>query len=374
MSKHVTQQQRTIEGLQYLRGIAALMVVFFHARSYFGEVPDWTRIGSRGVDIFFVISGFIMMYTTRHCTHEVSPWRAAGEFLGKRFVRVVPLYWIALLWAAWPYFSHWIAGADSLAALAAGITPDLASIFKDFAFIPHPSLDEEEMGEMFPVLIQGWTLNYEVVFYLLFGIGMLSGQYRVVLVSAVLAGAVVAGKLLHFSGDAGRFYTSPILLEFIFGMVVYEIHSRSEHLRFSRLTLLFLGVLGCLLLVTGSAANDKVVLGSAAALIVWLSIQLFRGVRSFPLQLLGDASYSIYLFHLATSRAARQLVQDLGLTSANYTDIALAIGINMALAVGLGIVIYYSLERPLLSLLRRRLRKTVAADPLPALLPAASGK
>ena len=176
MNTQPLKKTQSIEGLQYLRGIAALMVVFYHSRSYFGDVPDWTRIGSRGVDIFFVISGFIMAYATRHLADDVTAIKASLIFLSKRFIRVVPLYWVALLWASSVYWINWVSTSGSLEELYLNISPELISIAKDFLFIPHLSIDEDEQGEIFPVLIQGWTLNYEMFFYFIFAIAMLFRQ------------------------------------------------------------------------------------------------------------------------------------------------------------------------------------------------------
>ena len=352
MTAGPTEKNKSIEGIQYLRGVASLMVVFFHSRSYFGVVPDWTRIGSRGVDIFFVISGFIMVYATRNIVNDVSAIRSSATFLGKRFIRVVPLYWIALFLTASPYLTNWIASASSPLELYSNISPEIISIAKDFAFIPHPSIDEDEQGEIFPVLIQGWTLNYEIAFYLLFGISILTRRYRIVTASAIIAGMVLLGQFFHIHKVAWQFYTSTILLEFVFGMLVYEIYVKTQHLIFNRMTLFSLSILGLLLLSIGSGTNDKVVLGAAAAIIVWVFIQVFRDLHYWPLKLLGDASYSIYLFHLASFKLARSVVEFLGLAPTDYFNIITIIGIQVVISVITGVGVYYVIEKPLLRFLR----------------------
>lgn len=344
MSITSQESSKSIIGIQYLRGIASLMVVFFHTRSYFGVVPDWTRIGSRGVDIFFVISGFIMVYATRRHDKDISTLRTCGRFLGKRFIRVVPLYWLALLITVYPYLVYWFESAR--------MTPDLISIFKDFSFIPHLSIDPDEKGEIFPALIQGWTLNYEVFFYLLFGIALLTRQYRVITLSLMLAGLVLLGRLHHFHDIPAIFYTNTILLEFVFGMILYEIYAKSRDLEFNRVTLWSLGIIGVLLLSAGSGTNDKVVLGAASAIIVWVFIQAFRNVQFWPLKLLGDASYSIYLFHLASFKLARALVSLFSLEPSGYVNISVIVAIHVVVSVVTGIAVYYFIEKPMLQVLR----------------------
>jgi len=352
MAENIKEKFNTIEGIQYLRGVAALMVVFFHARSYFGVVPEWTRIGSRGVDIFFVISGFIIVYATRNIGNDVSAIRSCATFLGKRFIRVVPLYWIALSFTAFPYFVYWFHSAASITGMFDKINYELMTIFKDYAFIPHFSIDEDEKGEIFPILIQGWTLNYEVAFYFLFGLTILTRQYRIITAALLISGMVLLGRLHHFQEISGLFYTSPILLEFVYGMLLYEIYVKTHHLTFNKMTLISLAVVGMLLLYIGSGTNNRVVLGASAALIVWTFIQVFRDVRCGPLKLLGDASYSIYLFHLLSFKLARVVVEFLSLKPNGYVNILSIIGIHVLVSVASGIAVYYIIEKPLLRLFR----------------------
>ena len=314
------------------------MVVFFHARSYFGVVPDWTRLGSRGVDIFFVISGFIMVYATRKLGNELSAVKSCTTFLGKRFIRVVPLYWLALIVTVYPYLFNWVNTGV--------ITSDLITIFKDFAFIPHLSIDIDEKGEIFPALIQGWTLNYEVIFYLLFGLAILTRQYRNITLIVVLLGLVVTGRLHHFHYIPAIFYTNTILLEFVFGMILYEIYIKTQDLHFSKFTLWFIAI-----------TNDKVVLGAASAIIVWSFIRAFRETNYWLLKLLGDASFSIYLFHLTAFKLAREVVSLLSISPSNYFNIIAIIAIHAIISILVGVAIYFVIEKPLLKILRNAFDK-----------------
>lgn len=345
----LNENSKSIIGIQYLRGVASLMVVLFHARSYFHAAPEWARLGSRGVDIFFVISGFIMVYATRKIANEISPLKSCGSFLGKRFIRVVPLYWLALLITAYPYFINWYETAS--------ITPDLVTIFKDFCFIPHLSIVEDEKGEIFPVLIQGWTLNYEMFFYVIFGVALLTRRHRVITATLILAGLVLLGRLHHFHDIPAIFYTNTILLEFIYGMLLYEIYEKTHDLNFNRMTLWSLAVIGFLLLNIGSGTNNKVVLGAASALIVWVFIQAFRDAHSRPLQVLGDASYSIYLFHLVAFDLARTIVAYFSINPSGYVNVITIIAIHVACSIVIGIAIYYFVEKPLLALMRNGFEK-----------------
>lgn len=358
----------SIEGVQYLRGIAALMVVFFHSRSYFTDVAAWTGIGARGVDLFFVISGFIMAYSTRHIGHGSPIARESLIFLAKRVIRIVPLYWIALLWTSAPYWVHWL--SMSPINLFTNPSPELIAIAKDFFFIPHLSIDEDEVGEIFPILIQGWTLNYEMFFYGLFALSMLFRRYRLFAASFVLITLVLTGKIHKFSDVAGLVYTAGILIEFVFGMMVFHVYSKTQHLTFDRMTLLVLGVIGFLLLNSGSSVNDKYVLAVAASIIVLVFIHAFRGAHLRTLQILGDASYSIYLFHPAAFGLTRWFIGYIGLGREGYPHIVLIVLMQVVVAMTIGIAIYYVVEKPMLKGLRNLLQRALST---PVRIPPAIG-
>src|SRR5215831_4540480 len=143
-----------ILGLQYVRGIAAMMVVYHHtgfqifkAGGHVG-LPLW-QLGAAGVDLFFVTSGFIMWVTTQDA--HVTP----AEFCYRRIVRVAPLYWLATLF---------LLGVSLAAPQLLGTTKfDPGHAMESLLFVPveHPIF----AGEALPFIIQGWTLNYEMFFY-----------------------------------------------------------------------------------------------------------------------------------------------------------------------------------------------------------------
>ena len=150
MSK--TQSNDHLLSIQYLRAVAALMVVFHHiinAKPWlFNPLENYPSLAT-GVDIFFVISGFIMYVAARN--------EAPLEFLKKRIIRIVPLYWVATL--------AFVIVKTKLHIFS--LTPeDWLHIAKSLAFIPHH--DPTNPGKIWPYLIQGWTLNYEMFFYLIF--------------------------------------------------------------------------------------------------------------------------------------------------------------------------------------------------------------
>ena len=357
MTTEALKKTDSIVGLQYLRGVAALMVVFFHSRSYFTDFAVWTGLGARGVDIFFVISGFIMAHSTRHIGHDSSLARESFMFLVKRIVRVVPLYWVALLWTSAPYWMNWLSTATSPFDLYLNHNNEFTGIIKDFFFIPHISIDPDEEGEIYPIVIQGWTLNYEMFFYGLFALSMFFRTYRLVAASLIIVALVVSGKIHKFGDVAGLFYTNRILIEFVFGMMVFHVYAKTQHLTFDRMTLLVLGIIGFVLLNSGTSHNDKYVLAVAASIIALVFIHAFRGVHLRPLKLLGDASYSIYLFHPAVFEQVRWFIRSIGLGREGYLNIVTIVMLQVVTAIIIGIAIYYVIEKPMLKVLRNLLER-----------------
>jgi exopolysaccharide production protein ExoZ len=355
------ESNKSINGLQYLRGIAALMVVFHHSLNYFDDVANWTDIGARGVNIFFVISGFIMAYTTKQVQANSSALTESAVFLSKRFIRVVPLYWVALLWTSSRYWIPWLDSSDSLKELYWNLNTTLVTVAEDFIFIPHYSISVDLPNKIYPILIPGWTINYEIFFYFIFGISILAGRYRLLLASIVMLMLVAIGQIYQFSDAIYNFYTSSVLIDFVFGMIVYVIHKKTHNLSFGRLNFLVLGALGCFLLYIGAQLLYGLVTATAAAIIVWNFIHMFHNYRNGILKLLGDASYSIYLFHVASFSLVESLVNSIGLSADGMINIFMIIILHISVATIVGIAIYLAVEKPLLKILRHILMRTVSA-------------
>ncbi|MCI1710745.1 MAG: acyltransferase [Chiayiivirga sp.] len=177
-----------LDGLQVLRAVAALSVVVFHAGRYVADrVPEaaW-RWGEFGVDVFFVLSGCVMAWATR-------PGTPALAFFARRFARIAPMYWLATLVVAvalwqWPSLFH-----------AAVLDP--MHLAQSLAFLPHYSPGAPD--QIWPLFVPGWTLNYEMYFYLVFAATLpwiTSAGWRVVVVTALLAMGVAVAR--PFSGPA----------------------------------------------------------------------------------------------------------------------------------------------------------------------------
>lgn len=283
-----------IDGIQVLRFVAATMVVVHHATQ---ATTNWLSFGAAGVDVFFVISGFIMAYTTGRSPQGAD---SAGRFILRRIARIVPLYWLAIIWTT------------------RRTAPDL-NLLRDFFFIPH--YNEQIPSMITPIIVQGWTLNYEMMFYVIFGACLISSKRYVVLLAVLLLLPIVGGML---PGLYGKFYGNSIVYEFGFGVLLQLAVRRYGYPDWHRNTFLALLVLGFIGLIYGYDFEPRWFFqGAPAVLVVWSGIRALEGWNRVPL--LGDASYAIYLFHWASFGAVKPLAPHLSITALNLVTIATGI-------------------------------------------------
>ena len=327
---------KTLYGIQYLRGLAAVAVVGFHAAL---RANGHFLIGEAGVDLFFVLSGFLMVAIT---TEETRPLR----FLRDRVTRIVPAYWIAT--------SVFLLGA--LIGVLPGVRLDLWHVASSYLFLPSRM---PGMIEVWPLLVPGWTLNFEMFFYVLFAASLLAPRrFQLPIVTAVLAAQVALGALFHPTGAAASFYSQPILLEFVAGAWLGSHWKRHG----ARPVGPFAIATAILLYLMAGWANDD----SWRALSYGVpALALLTGVLDIeqrgelpawrPLKLVGDASYSIYLWHT--------MILSVFLKVANRTHLPAPAAIMLGLAAGIvgGIVAYHLIERPLLTYFKRRKSRQRAA-------------
>ena len=152
---------RTFGNVQALRAVAALMVVWVHLQEMFPDSAFVSRLpsGYAGVDLFFVISGFIMVASTTSAT------TTAGTFIVKRYVRIAPLYYA---------FTALVVGIALLSpSLLKSSSSDPTDLVRSLAFIPF----EKSPDRVYPTYYLGWSLNYEVFFYLVFA-GAIAVRHR----------------------------------------------------------------------------------------------------------------------------------------------------------------------------------------------------
>jgi exopolysaccharide production protein ExoZ len=326
----------TLYGIQYLRAFAAMAVVLFHAAERSGHA---FAIGAAGVDVFFVISGFIMWVIVAR--RPVSPVR----FLKERVRRIVPVYWLAT--------GTMVAGA--MLGLFPNLVLSAQHVAASLFFVPMRS---PSSGELWPVLVQGWTLNYEMFFYAVFAACLLlPARLRLPAVSALFIGLVAAG--LAVDSDLPLFvaYTRPIILEFVAGMVIGQLWLKGRVPgRAASLSLIAVGLVGFAMIGVMRLPFDEWICGPLACALVYgtASIERHGRVPLFKVPaLLGDASYSIYLWHTFAISVVAKAGGALGLAP------ALVFVASVAAGTLAGISAYYLVERPLV-------RATAAPRPVAA--------
>jgi exopolysaccharide production protein ExoZ len=337
-------KRKDLQGIQYLRGLAAMMVVVYHLSLQLNSINGATEFQTlqSGVDVFFVISGFIMMYSTSGGTKIT-----ASEFLRRRLVRIAPLYWAATIFiVAMLLFAPQFVKSSKL---------EWEHASASLAFIAHEN--PAARGAYIPLVTPGWTLNIEMMFYAVFGCAIWLGSRKplyVVLIAGVpLTALALLGLAFQPRGIFG-FYANPIILEFVYGILIARHTMRNADLPMNALVvgallLLFVGLLcappeGPLLLRSFRY-------GIPAAAIVFLALS-----KSVPrwtlLHLLGDASYSIYISHFFVLSAFAQLWRRLGLGALEHGALIFYF-LGTTLAIVVGVACWRYIERPLTEVANR---------------------
>jgi len=347
-------------GVQYLRAIAALMVAYFHSLE---QIPQYAPLLNRyflgnahlsnGVDLFFVISGFIMVLTSS----RASPL----DFAVRRIIRIVPLYWS--LTAVLLFLLLW--KPNLMRATVAGTEYAV----KSFLFIPYANPGQN--GQMFPLLVPGWSLNLEMFFYAVFALVLFLPRNRRVLAAGAFFFVVVWGTPLFRGATFGReigFFGDFRLFEFIFGMILAQWYSQGLP-RLPVWVLWIIAALGFIVLfwglpflplTAGSWLQVMLENGLPAAVVVFAILSLEGSLMRRPLPFLaylGDASYSMYLSHIFSLGAARFLWIQAGM---DRVSLPYAIGfavVGMAFTLLGTIAVYRCLELPWLHMLQRAYRR-----------------
>lgn len=328
-----------ILSIQYMRAIAALLVVVNHAAwkgvQYSTDPFDWfNKIGNIGVDIFFIISGYIMCVTTVDRNLSIS------KFLYARFMRIIPLYWILTAFALLVYLVF-----PGKVNSSGGDT----NVILSFLLIP---------GEGKFLLRNGWTLSYEFLFYLVFSFGLISkGVFRYVLPISILVSLTILGSFANPSLKYLSFALNPLVLEFVMGMLTFLIFRK-------RSTNVVLGVVFIVLGITVAIwfnrleMSNRILENGIPAWLFFIGMlnvecwfqRVQKGLIFRVFRELGDSSYSLYLIHPFALTFGAIVLNYIGLDKYGYFFVIILI-----LAATLsGHVCYLYLERVLLRLFKQK--------------------
>ncbi|MCG5075724.1 acyltransferase family protein [Paraburkholderia tagetis] len=356
---------KKLGSIQVLRAIAAVLVIFCHGATEVGGshaalAPGlWPLVNAKGlfgVDLFFVVSGFVMMYII---SGKRSSGVTAARFLGERIARIVPLYWAVTL----------------LSVLIGLVLPALKHkngyavdyVLRSLLFVPSSN---PITGAPEPVLGLGWTLNYEMFFYVVISLVLLLGVRRVfAAVLAIFVSLVMLGIFFDPTDVILKSWTHTIILEFALGALLAEARLSGFRIGMpAQVVLVLAGIAGWMYFgppSDGVFAMRGFGWGLPAGAIFAGTVMGRRDVE-YPklLLLVGDASYSLYLTHLFVMRLCSLLVFHLPI-SPELRVIVFLIVFPCA-AIGFAILSYRKFEMPTLrygrQLLEARLSKAGLAE------------
>lgn len=321
-------KKRKLDSIQALRGGAVLLVIAFHFRQYLNSVYAQADIGDRlfglgevGVDIFFVISGFIIVYSSRN-----SDSNTTTEFIIKRFFRLYPVYIVTLL---------------LLLLFDKSTSYTVTNIVKSALLIPN---DYNFIGPWYgySINLPAWTLTYEVLFYAVFAVGIfVSHKFRTP-ISIFIMILMVCSVQIYFRGFMQidpitrdleddyiiknlTFISNPIVYDFIYGMIIAELFMQlNDRVTKSRV---FVMVMVCFfwvsvaLIISGYNRGAGIQRwGLYSFMLVGSLVMLCKHADikfgSFWLWM-GEMSYSLYINHMVVKKLSGIYLRDLGIYKAN---------------------------------------------------------
>ncbi|WP_292422188.1 acyltransferase [Mesorhizobium sp.] len=340
------RQNRELYGLQMLRAIAALAVVVRHTLDMsegseagrFG--PYWVATsGGAGVDLFFVISGFIMVYVSFPFGRLPD---SPKDFIIKRATRIFPLYWIC--------------SAAIFAVSAVGFLHnkhiDSYTLLNSVLLLPGDKL-----------VFVAWTLSYEIYFYVIFSICLALGRMGPTSIAAILlmiVGIAFGGRIQD--PTFANFVSSPLILEFCFGIVLALLFCAGGKWKVPQA----LSVIGFAAIIAASiftmqhdAAPDAtrvIMWGIPATLIVaaFLNVERPRSKLGRAAVLLGDASYALYLTHIFVMVAYGWLIKSTFVGGVSQVPFVLAV---ICICIIVGVLTHLLLEKPILDFIRKAIKR-----------------
>jgi exopolysaccharide production protein ExoZ len=339
---HVTDSKRRLDWLQVLRGAAALSVVTSHCTVYLVPDADTRRLtgaldhlGS-GVDLFFIISGFIMVHTTMN---DPGGLHAAVRFAAKRLQRIWPAYIVLTLVVGFAGYGWSLIGDDATRLM----------LIKSLLFVPG-NYDTIFAGQ---IIGPGWTLGFEVYFYAVFAVSLLFARWRWLFLAVWCAVMLVVVPLAYGASLTGvyeswataypvgylKLATNPFVWEFVFGGLAAVAHHgrlRIGHVWTCR------AVASAAVVFAVWNTFDPILPGTfglgAGYVVMIVALSVASNTTALPalrpLRYLGDISYTLYLVHMAVILGLHWIYDAAGLTafSATWFSVAIALAASVAVA------------------------------------------
>jgi exopolysaccharide production protein ExoZ len=329
--------------------MAAMLVVFTHAATILEQhhwpatlAPLLRKLGYFGVDVFFIISGFLMVVTT---SDKAPGIHAAKEFMRLRLLRIVPLYWLMTTVV--------VAPALLLPRIFKHHTLLPSNVLASYFFLPSVNASGAEI----PVLYVAWTLIYEMFFYVVFTLLLRCTVRRIVPALAVTFISLSLLGMFGWDNIFARTYTNSVMLEFVLGCGIAWLYLSG--MRCSN-NMALAAIAGCVALLPLLHAYKPILpafihFGIPAALLTLGCLYLEKN-RAWPalplLQRIGDGSYSIYLSHIFILPVlGRHLLRPDTLRGVPGD---LMFGIMVAICAAFGYLVHQRIEKPMARFLRKR--------------------
>ena len=338
--------------VQIFRFIAALMVIICHSSFYASErLAKGSYIygqGANGVELFFVISGFVMIISSENLVNIKNGWKT---FAIKRIIRIVPIYWIITT------FKLLLLLKTSGVVLHSQL--DFWLAIKSYFFIPALNMD----GEYRPLYGVGWTLNMEMFFYLLFTIALAFKIKPIPFLASFFIPLAILSYFKHPGWPDAAFYADPIVLDFLYGMIAAKLILKGYRIPAGLAVCLV--TVGLFYMFVPAAAVlpvqypvNEITLGIAALLIVYSGASVDGGGRRFwkwPVYL-GTASYSLYLIHPSVAPLIPSVLSKL-----SYKQPLMSVVLSVLLAIFSGVLFYRYCEAPVTNFFKKLVKRRNAA-------------
>lgn len=300
------------------------------------------RLGT-GVDLFFIISGFIMVFASQRTPQGSNH---ARDFYIRRIIRIAPLYWALTPLTVWLESKH----------------PSASEVVASYLFIPY----QQPSGAISPLLSVGWTLNFEMFFYALFAVGLWVGRPVLVAATAIV-GLVAIGLLIDHSSVALRFWSDPIMFEFVAGMLLgkafiagYRIPLWASALAIVTAACLFAFPYAPSYIAPLPHTRWRVLVSGLPMLLLFGGILMadvrlaLPGMVARAIVSLGDASYALYLLHIPVLLTC-YLLWNRGWGPPAITSVAMLAATGFCLSIAIAVGVNRAMEAPLGAWLRRGL-------------------
>lgn len=312
-----------LASIELLRFIAANLIILFH---YVGF-----RQGFIGVDIFFIISGFVITYATES---------NSKNFFIRRLIRIIPLYWsLTILFVLVLIFLPKLFNQSYF---------NIIFLIKSLLFIPFENNNIGPGLGHSPYIFLGWTLNYEIFFYLLFQISILiNAKYRAIICIIFIC----LFQIFLFNNSSNNFaiktFSHPVIYEFCLGMYLYYLYVFVYYRKIDNILIIITSLFIFIIFYNYYFYDVMKLLLPFLIVVTFLGLNYFLHKFKF-LNILGNITYPIYLIHVYINTA---------LVKAGFVNAFFNITFAYSFTIILSLISYYFFEKKIINFLNSKLKK-----------------